>query len=213
MGKDLLDEAEAWCKTASNGLKAVGSILSLWPALPRAMARKVGEPSWSLKVGHDWHFSHYHNYWWCKSCGCFSTTDEQAGPPKKYRKCQPGRLQERLERAEQLGHEVKVAQVQGVPTFYCTHCAARGSWQWRKLLDPCSGEPRSAVERRWLAAARAGGLELQAAQRAARPKRRVRPDGARVSTRSRKTPPRKAQDDSARGLKNMRLATKEDSLR
>jgi len=182
-GKDRLAEAEVWCKTAANGLKAVGSILSLWPTLPRAMARKLAEPKWALKVEHEWHFSHYRNYWRCKACGCFSTTDEQAGPPRKYGKCQPGRLQERLEQAESLGHDVKVVQVQGVPTFYCTLCAARGSWQWRKLLQPCTTCPRSADEHRWLQLAEEGGQRLSL-QRTARQKRTE-------ATKSREQRPRK----------------------
>ena len=73
--------------------------------------------------------------------------------------------------------------MQGVPTFYCTLCAARGSWQWRKLLQPCTTCPRSADEHRWLQLAEEGGQRLSL-QRTARQKRTL-------MTKSREQRPRK----------------------
>jgi len=213
-GAAELDDAEATCRQAVRALKAVGSVLALWPALPRAMARKVHEPVVKLSLVHDWQFSQHHQYWRCKSCGVFAHGPEAKGPPDRHGRCQPGRLLERHNKAEQLGHQMDVVCVNGTPTHYCTLCAARGTWQWRKLLDQCNGCPRSAVERRWLEAARDGGLELQAAHLQARPKRRPNRNPPRDKTKSRKgngTP--RAKDRATDALRNRKTATRDDSLR
>ena len=78
----------------------------------------------------------------------------------KQGKCHPGRTLERHLKAEELGHRVDVVTVHGVPTYFCQDCAARGSWQWRKLLDPCRGAPKSPLDMKWLRAALDGGAEL-----------------------------------------------------
>jgi len=173
VGKELLDDAESRGKLAVSILKGLGALHALWPALPKAMARKVREPTDTLKVDHSWVYSPFHQYWKCQTCGTFKHGQEAEGPPRKSGKCQPGRTLERCNRSESLGHTLSSVVINGTITYFCTRCAARGSWQWRRLLDPCQEVPKCQADRNWLRAAMAGGKELQAdfikAKKAANP--------------------------------------------
>jgi len=155
-----LQEAADTCKLAVDVLKALGTLLSQWPALPKAMSRKVNEPVDTLLVTHSWTYAQQQRYWRCTTCGVFRHGEASDGPPRKLGKCRPGRVLERHLMAIQLEHDIDSITIKGIPTVFCKRCAAKGSWQWRKLLDPCPGEPCTTSSRRWLGHALDGGAEL-----------------------------------------------------
>ena len=160
VGTPELEAAESRCKMAATILRAVGSVLALWPALPRAVARRDAEPKASLRVDHEWVYSAYRSHWHCKACGTFSLNDKTGGPPKLYGKCRPGRTLERVQRAAEMGHELAVVEVRGTPTYYCVKCVARATWQWRSLLSECREAPCRPKEWKWLELAKEGGAQL-----------------------------------------------------
>jgi len=161
IGTDQLAAADTECRHAIRILKLTGSILALWPPLPRGMLRNPSQGKGCLSIDHNWTFNEAKCHWSCSACGMFATRREEDGPPRRYGKCQPGRILDRQLRAEELGHTVKMIVVSGAPTYFCASCGAHGAWQWRGLLDACKGKPRSAIERSWLSKAVAGGADLQ----------------------------------------------------
>ena len=185
VGAQELEAADSRCKMAAAILRAVGSVLALWPALPRAVARKDAEPKASLRVDHEWVYSAYRRHWHCKACGTFSLNDKTGGPPKRYGKCRPGRTFERVQRATELGHDLAVVEVRGTPTHYCVKCAARATWQWRSLLDVCREEPCRPKEWKWLELAKEGGAQLEL-QRSSRQRGTEDSDSRKPNQRTRR---------------------------
>jgi len=160
IGTDQLAEADAECRHAIRVLKLTGSILALWPPLPRGMLRNPSQGKGCLSIDHNWTFNDAKRHWSCSACGMFASGRRDDGPPRRYGKCQPGRILDRQLRAEELGHTVQMIVVKGAPMYFCATCGAHGAWQWRGLLDACKGKPRSAIERSWLSNALAGRADL-----------------------------------------------------
>ena len=206
IGRDKLKEAANFCKQATTNLKALGSLLCLWPALPRAMVRVQRTRPDKLQVCHTWRYAVHQKLWKCETCGMFKHGHEADGPPKHFGKCRPGRALERFSQAEDLGHKVEAVVVRGVPTFFCDLCGARGSWQWRKLLDPCLGVPASTGVGRWLQQAREGGAGLN------QPAKEKQPKSSHTPRETRCTKP-EAKSKDTNPLRNAKMASKEDRAR
>ena len=210
-GAAELEDASTMCKFTGQILRALGTVLSLWPALPRAMERKILERADTLKVTHTWEFSTHHNYWRCTTCGVFSHDSVQNGPPKKYGRCRPGRILEKYSKALDLGHDVNLVIVHGVPTHYCRDCGARGSWQWRKLLSKCRGHPSSSGEQKWLKHALDGGAQLNVPSFPRQRKTGAAPPKARKRRATAKEREQEPKDVMA--LRNAAHASREDRRR
>jgi len=95
-GDDKLKDAEATCTTLKHSMRLVGSILALWPPLPRVDDRLPYEGKGALKVDHDWKYVALRSYWRCEACGCFCGRPKADGPPVSAGPCRPGRAAERL---------------------------------------------------------------------------------------------------------------------
>jgi len=155
-GKDVLKDAEVQCNLAKFALRAIGTVFSKFPPLPRSVSRLETNPTGTLNLTHDWQHIEARNYWKCSCCGVFSHRPKAEGPPTAAGWCRPGRNQERAQEAERQGHCLEAVDVEGVPTVFCRTCGAHGSWLWRGLLANCPGKPRTAQAERWLALARQG---------------------------------------------------------
>ena len=155
-GTEVLKDARIRYDMAKSILKAVGSILAVYPPLPRSVSRLETNPKGALSVTHDWHYVAKREYWKCSCCGIFCKRPREEGPPPKASWCRPGRNQERATEAERLGHALKSILVQGVPTIYCDRCGVHGTRQWHGLLSVCHDPPRNVNARTWLAQAQAG---------------------------------------------------------
>ena len=176
IGADMLIDAGVTCRVAVSTLKMVGTILALWPPLPRSVERWNAGPRGRLAIGHDWQFCKVRGHWRCKTCGTYNGRAEAQGPPTTSDQCRPGRLLERITAAEQLGHSIAAVEVEGVQTHFCKTCGCHGTWLWRKLLTNCQGAPRSGLTRAWLVEALNGGEGLKAPPKAVRRPRKARAD-------------------------------------
>jgi len=178
IGQDVLKDAADMSKLVTANLRMIGSILSLWPPLPRAVERWNAGPRSRLMLVHDWKHAAARNHWRCAECGIYSPQPLSKGPPTKAGPCRPGRLQERILQAERADHKIDVVYIEGVQTHYCSICGAHGTWLWRKLLGRCAGKPRSQPVRWWLEEACRGGAALRSppkAKKKAKPKKTMDP--------------------------------------
>ena len=186
-GQDVLQEGADKCLLAVRLLKAVGSILSLWPALPRAVERIRKTPTDTLHITHSWKFDMACKLWRCSACGLFSQQPKAEGPPQGGHRCHPGRFSEKAERAADLGHVISAITVSKAPFFFCTLCGCHGSWRWIGLLRPCIRTPGCSSTKRWLEQALSGQVAEVRGSR--KPKRPEQPLGPGLARRKRAVDP------------------------
>ena len=80
-----------------------------------------------------------------------------SGPPTtKVPRCTAGRLTQRLAMARAHRHDMDSIIVDGRQLYFCRECGARGSANWRSLLEPCLRKPRTRHYRYWLEKTMAG---------------------------------------------------------
>ena len=206
-GGVVLKDASDDCLKAKAILKALGTVLAKWPALPRGMERQHDEAKYSLRIAHEWTFAPEHKYWRCKACGIFNRNAFEDGPPRHAGPCRPGRGEERLAKAEELGHCLATTERSGVTVVYCQHCAAHGSWRWQKLLETCKETPPNAQSRAWLKKVERGAeVPLQLSARQARLAGKIKTDVKHRAKRRVQKATEPASVVVANPLKNKRTA-------
>ena len=193
LGNDILVSAEADCKLAVKVLKALGDVLSQWPAIPRCLERRVEQHMPKLKIVHDWVYVPLLTYWRCKACKCFHHGSLETGPPADTGWCRPGRVFEREMKAFQLGHDLAACSRAGTKLTYCRACGAHGSWRWNLLLSPCTMTPKSAQGQMWLHKVKTTGTA---------PVQLSRKQGAGTQKRAKRKTPKKSPALSSRPEKS-----------
>ena len=78
--------------------------------MPRGMERIPGTGKGSLRITHTWQYIDARKYWKCTACGVFSIQPKEAGEPTRYGSCVPGRIIERVNEAEAMGHSIDIAR-------------------------------------------------------------------------------------------------------
>ena len=68
MGKVQLEDAAKDCRQATLILKALGSVLALWPPLLRGMERRVVPSVGQLRLTHHWRWDANKSLWRCIQC-------------------------------------------------------------------------------------------------------------------------------------------------